>query len=132
MKRILIKFLAYFILVLFKTMSWLPVIGGFGKQMYASCLFGDASGLYFAKRYEKAIKAYERVLGYAQGMEDISPFQVSFSQAYEAMGTMHKNGLGTDKDEAKAEYYYLLAGSRGDTAYEHKVATKSWYESHWK
>lgn len=113
-------------------MSFFPFIGGFGKQMYASGLFGHASGMYFNKNYTYAIRAYEKALKYSEGMENIPPFPVTFEQAYKALGNMYENGLGVEKDEMKAEEYYLRAGSRGETAYEHKVATRSWCEKNWK
>jgi TPR repeat protein len=116
----------------FKLISYIPVISGFGKHMYASGLFGRASGMYFNKRYKSSIKAYEDALNYADGMEDIPPFGYTFEQAYLALADMYENGLGVDKNIEKSEEYYLKAGSRGETGYEHQVATKSWYEKHWK
>jgi len=130
-KRTILKFLSSLVLAVFKFISFIPFIGGFGKQMYASGLFGRASGMYFGKNYKYAISAYETAINYAQGMEDVCPLDLSFEQAYLALAEMYEKGLGVDKDEMKAEEYYLRAGSRGDTAYEHKVATRSWYEKNW-
>lgn len=132
MKRVVFKILSGLAMAVFRLMSFLPIVGGFGKQMYASCLFGEASGLYFGKRYSKAVDAYKNALAYSEGMEELPPFCVAFEQAYQALGNMYENGLGVEKDELLAEEYYLRAGSRGNTAYEHKVATKSWYEAHRK
>ena len=117
---------------IFKLMTFMPLVGGFGKHMYGSGLFGRASGMYFKKNYKSSINAYEVALNYAKGMEEIPPFGYAFEQAYLALADMYENDLGVSKDIDKAEEYYLKAVSRGETAYEHQVATKSWYEKHWK
>lgn len=87
-------------------------------------MLGRASGYYTRGRYKESIPFYEKVIEYG------SEFEVEM--ACETLGKIHEEGLGVEKDMIKAEEYYLRAGSRGNTAYEHKVATKSWYEEHWK
>ena len=119
-------------MILFKIMSYIPVIGIFGKQLYASCLFGIACNQYFNKKYEAAITAYGKAIAYSQSLKDTPPFDYSFEQAYQALGQMYEKGLGTEKDLLKAEEYYLLAGTRGNTAFEQQVAMRSWQEQHWK
>lgn len=46
-------------------------------------------------------------------MQNIEAFQVFFEQAYLTLGKMHEKGLGVEKNQLKAEEYYLRAGSRG-------------------
>ncbi len=131
--RFLLKyFLVKPFMAVFWMMSFLPILGNFGKSMYASMLFGEASGWYYKRHYLKAINAYEKAINYSQGMEDVPPLCISFELAFKALANMYENGLGVEVNKLKAEEYYLRAGSRGESAYEHKVATKSWYEGHWK
>ena len=132
MKRELFKISMVFLMGLFRTMSYIPLVKNFGKEMYAYGLFTEANILFYRKRYESAIKAYEKALNYSKGMEDVPSYSYSFEEAYTALGEMYEKGLGVDKDEMKAEEFYLRAGNRGDRAYVHKVAMKSWYEKNWK
>ena len=111
-------------------LSVIPLVKKIGKPLYAACLFGTAMGLYFNKRFKSAIEAYEIALNYSRGMEDTPPVNFCYEEAYKALGTMYEKGLGVEKDEMKAEEYYLKAGSRGDSAYEHYVATKSYDEKY--
>lgn len=127
-KRLLFKLLFKASMGAFKLMSYLPLLGRFGKRMYAACLFGEASGLYFGKNYTPAVSAYHRALEYAHGMDEDPAISFCIEEAFKALGGMYENGLGVIKDEFKAEEYYLRAGSRGNVNHEHKVATKSWYE----
>ena len=115
--------------ITFFVMSYIPFISGFGKLMRSSGLFGKASGLYFNKKHLLSIKAYEKAINYSQGMEDIHPIDMAFEQAYLALAEMHEKGLGTEKNQMQAEEFYLKAGTRGNIAYEHKVATKSCYDN---
>lgn len=111
-------------------LSVTPVVKKVGKPLYAACLFGAAMGLYFNKQYKSAIKAYEKALSYSKGMEVYPPINFCHEEAYKALGAMYEKGLGVEKDEIKAEEFYLRAGSRGDSAYEHSVATKSYNEKY--
>jgi len=97
---------------IFKVLSYLPLMSSFGKGMYSSCLFGIASGFYYGKKYKEAISAYDKALNYSVGMENEPPLNIAFENAYVSLGKMYENGLGTNKDEIKAEEYYLRAGSR--------------------
>ena len=132
MRRLLFKIIINSIFGISKALSFIPFIGWIGRELYASALFGRANGFYFRKNYTAAFRAYNAALKYSKELEGKPSFDYSFERAYRALGDMYENGLGVEKDEMKAEEYYLKAGSRGNTAYEHKVATKSWYEKHWK
>lgn len=131
-KRLFFKLLSKVAMGTFKLMSYLPLLGRFGKRMYAACLFGEASGLYFGENYTPAVSAYHRALEYAHGMDEDPAIGFCIGEAWKALGEMYENGLGVNKDDFKAEEYYLRAGGRGNLDYEHKVATKSWYEQNWK
>lgn len=132
MKRVFQKTFVLLLMTTFRVMSYIPFIGKFGRLMYASCLVGSADGLYFGERYQKAIKEYEHFLHYAHGLEESPILAFQFSRAHEILALMYEKGLGTDKNELKAEEHYLRAGSRGNGAYEHNIATRSWHETHTK
>lgn len=83
----------------FNGMTRLPLLRGFGRSMYASVLCGEASGLYFKKRYEKAFAAYKTFLRSAEGLEDDPAVGFCIEEAYKALGNMYENGLGVERDE---------------------------------
>lgn len=39
-------------MTILKLISFFPLIGGIGRQLYASCLFGKANSLYFRNNYQ--------------------------------------------------------------------------------
>ena len=109
-----------------------PVLKKYGRPFYALLLFGAASGLYFKHNYSSAIDAYNKALKYSEESEDSPFFDSCHEDAYKALGNMYEKGLGVEVDELKAEEYYLRAGSRGNTAYEHSVAVRSYNEKYKK
>jgi len=107
-----------------------PILKKLGKPFYVTCLLGAASGMYFKHNYASAIEAYKKALKFSEEMGDESPIDFCHEEAYKALGHMYENGLGVAADKLQAEEYYLRAGSRGNTAYEHSVAIRSYNEKY--
>jgi TPR repeat protein len=119
-------------MAIFKAMSYIPLLSKAGKELYSSCLFSEADLAYYYKHYQAAARLYSNALNYTLGMENDPAYTDDINRAYERVGSIYEKGIEVEKNPLYAELCYLRAGYRGNTAHLHKVATQSWYETHWR
>ncbi len=113
-------------------MSHVPLFQGFWKQLYSATLFGKGFGHYFRKEYAAAEQAYKKALTYYENNDLKKDYDIHAETAYEHMGHIYEEGLGVEQDELQAEEYFLRAGTRGNSVYEHELATRSFNEKYRK
>ena len=132
MKRLFFRIALKIMMTTFKIMSYIPLLGEAGKELYSWCLFSLADSEYYHKHYQVAARLYSNALHYTLGMENDPAYADDINRAYVHIGSIYEKGLAVEKNPLYAELCYLRAGYRRNSAYLHKVATQSWYETHWR
>ena len=132
MKRYFFHIALNIMMTTFKVMSYVPLLSKTGKELYSSCLFSKADLAYYYKHYRAAAGLYSDALHYTLGLENDPAYTNDINRAYERVGSIYEKGLAVEKNPLYAKLCYLRAGYRGDAAYLHKVATQSWFETHWR
>ena len=91
----------------------------FWLQFIASAKIGRASQLFSHKKYEEAAQLYHEII-------ELNSAEYINEIVFEQLGEMYEKGLGVQKDEIKAEEYYLRAGTRGNSHKLHEFAIKGY------
>jgi TPR repeat protein len=132
MKHLFFSTLLKIMMTTFRVMSYIPFFGKVGKELYSWSLFSLADSAYSRKHYQAAARLYSNALNYTLGMENNPAYTDDINRAYERVGSIYEKGMEVEKNPLYAELCYLRAGYRGNTAHLHKVASQSWYETHWR